>query len=73
MRASTLLVLSQENHPVYFASRTLNDHEINYSMIEKMSSWPLSGQRNISDPIYLVEAKFKTSLINIFRIMVALK
>lgn len=28
-------VLSQENHPVCFASRTLNTHEINYSTIEK--------------------------------------
>jgi hypothetical protein len=28
-------VLSQEEHPVAFASRTLNEHEINYSTIEK--------------------------------------
>lgn len=28
-------VLSQENHPVCFASRTLNDHESRYSTIEK--------------------------------------
>lgn len=28
-------VLSQEGHPVCFASRTLNKHEVNYSTIEK--------------------------------------
>lgn len=28
-------VLSQSNHPICFASRTLNDHEINYSTTEK--------------------------------------
>lgn len=28
-------VLSQEGHPICFASRTLNDHEKNYSTIEK--------------------------------------
>ena len=28
-------VLSQENHPICFASRTLNTHEIQYSTIEK--------------------------------------
>lgn len=28
-------ILSQENHPICYASRTLNDHEINYSTIEK--------------------------------------
>lgn len=28
-------VLSQEGHPISFASRTLNDHETNYSTIEK--------------------------------------
>lgn len=28
-------VLSQEGHPISFASRTLNDHEKNYSAIEK--------------------------------------
>lgn len=28
-------VLSQDNHPICFASRTLNEHEINYSTIEK--------------------------------------
>jgi len=28
-------VLSQEGHPIAFASRTLNEHELNYSAIEK--------------------------------------
>lgn len=28
-------VLSQDNHPICFASRTLNEHECNYSTIEK--------------------------------------
>ncbi|GBP14109.1 Retrovirus-related Pol polyprotein from transposon 17.6 [Eumeta japonica] len=28
-------ILSQENHPICYASRTLNEHEINYSTIEK--------------------------------------
>ncbi|XP_046811286.1 putative uncharacterized protein DDB_G0282499 [Lucilia cuprina] len=28
-------ILSQDNHPICFASRTLNTHEINYSTIEK--------------------------------------
>lgn len=28
-------VLSQDNHPICYASRTLNEHEINYSTIEK--------------------------------------
>jgi hypothetical protein len=28
-------ILSQNNHPICYASRTLNDHEINYSTIEK--------------------------------------
>ena len=28
-------VLSQDNHPISFASRTLNEHEINYATIEK--------------------------------------
>ena len=28
-------VLSQDNHPICYASRTLNQHEINYSTVEK--------------------------------------
>jgi len=28
-------VLSQNGHPISFISRTLNDHELNYSAIEK--------------------------------------
>jgi len=29
-------VLSQNDHPISFISRTLNDHELNYSAIEKL-------------------------------------
>lgn len=27
-------ILSQDNHPICYASRTLNEHEVNYSTIE---------------------------------------
>lgn len=60
-------VLSQihenKEHPICYASRTLNEHEVNYSAIEKELLAIIYGQLNISDLIYSVEnSRFKQTI-----------